>query len=521
VARSLAILGATAAVTLCAQNQSTFYAAYEDGLEAMAAGRWRTAAAALERAVKLRPEPGTRVIIYGNNLLPEYYPYSQLARCYLELGEGDHAGALLRKAEALKEPAALREPIARRLAHQPEAPQRPEPKPAPRQEPRPSPPAEAPPAPRPDPAHQPEAAPNQAQPVPGAMALPVPALPQPAPAGLPEPAPPRAEAPTAPTPAVQPVVPPAPVPIRPLPRAFLPLLAALAAALAALVWFRRRSRRQPPAPARTVTMPDTVGPYHILRILGQGGFATTYLARHGGTGREVALKVLHAHRRHDPDFTRRFTQEARLGTLLDHPRLVRLLDPGPEDGATWIAMEYVPGPTLQAWLAEHGPLPVAEAVTIALAVAEAMAYAHTRGVVHRDLKPGNVIMGARGPMVMDLGIARDLGSSDLTTTFSFLGTPQYAPPEAQLLAKAGPPSDRYSLGVILFEMLAGHPPFTGETPFAILDQHRSAPAPDLQGVPPELALLVRRLLHKDPESRPEDGELLAKLRAILDGLRTP
>ena len=148
-----------------------------------------------------------------------------------------------------------------------------------------------------------------------------------------------------------------------------------------------------------------------------------------------------------------------------------------------------------------------------------MAYAHTLGVVHRDLKPANIILSPEGAKVMDLGIARELDAAGLTTTFAFMGTPLYAAPEAQLLAKAGPAADRYSLGVILFEMLAGRGPFQGETPFAIMDQHRTAPVPDLRelcGVPPALARLVERLLEKRPEDRPEDGELVAKLRPFCE-----
>ena len=122
---------------------------------------------------------------------------------------------------------------------------------------------------------------------------------------------------------------------------------------------------------------------------------------------------------------------------------------------------------------------------------------------------------------MDLGIAREMDAAGLTTTYAFLGTPLYAAPEAQLVARAGPAADRYSLGVILFEMLAGHPPFRGETPFAILDQHRAAPVPDLRAlrpVPEALARLVERLLAKDPEQRPEDGELVAKLEQLRQSL---
>jgi serine/threonine-protein kinase len=229
----------------------------------------------------------------------------------------------------------------------------------------------------------------------------------------------------------------------------------------------------------------------------------------------VALKVLHPHRLHDPEFRKRFRQEAKLGALLDHPHLVRILDPGTEGGFGWIAMEYVAGPTLEAHLKQHGPLPLDEVLTIALGIAEAMAYAHACGVVHRDLKPANVILSDQGPKVLDMGIARELDSSGATTTYAFLGTPLYAAPETQLVAKVGPAADRYCLGVILFEMLAGQPPFQGDTPFAIMDQHRSASPPDLgalRELPPGLARLIERLMDKDPDQRPGDGEILDELK---------
>jgi tRNA A-37 threonylcarbamoyl transferase component Bud32 len=503
-------LAGLAALTLAAQTQPTFYAAYEDGLEAYGQGQWRQAAAAFLRAKALRPEPAARVIIYGNNLLKEYYPYSHLARCYVELGEVEPAAAMLREAEARGEPAGLREPLARRLTRSEASPAKAAsaPRPASPEPAAPEPALREPvPAAAPAPVLEPERKAPDLAPVP----LPAAAIAAPAPSPAP---PPQAE-PQAPA---RPV--PQPEPIRPLPRSAGLAWAGLLAALGLLAWSRRRSATpavQPtPAPAAGL---EAIGPYQTLRILGHGGFATTYLARHSLTGQEVALKVLHPHRLRDPEFTQRFAQEARLGALLDHPFLVRLLDPGPPEGTSWIALEYVAGPTLEAHLKASGALPVAEAIQTALCIAEAIAYAHAHGVVHRDLKPGNIILGAQGPKVMDLGIARELDTHTMTTTYAFLGTPLYAAPEAQLVAKAGPAADRYSLGVILFEMLAGAPPFGGQTPFAILDQHRSAPAPDIQAVrdvPAALARLLRRLLDKDPEQRPEDGELVAKLERIRD-----
>ncbi|MDR3669263.1 MAG: protein kinase [Holophaga sp.] len=534
---------------LFAQAQPTFYEAFTDGEQAMHQGQWRQAIRALERAVQLRPAPASRVIIYGNNLLTNYYPYSLLARCHLELGDSVAAAAFLRQAEDQGEPASFRQPIARRLPHPVE------PHPAQALEPRQD--GIAPTSGAAPPASQSSQevlarlpqppAPETVHPPPLADPLPAPAQPgakhliAPPPAPEAQAAPPHADAPALPPGAAprqaaslpQPAgqaegspppetLPRSPEPYRPIPMGFWVLAGGSLAALAASLGWKRWHRKTPMPPALPVppeASPVTVGPYRVLRTLGHGGFATTYLARHQTTGQEVALKVLHPHRLQDPDFRRRFGQEARLGALLDHPNLVRLLDPGEDESTSWIALEYVPGPTLEAYLKEHGPLPVAEAVAIALGIAEAIAYAHTRSVVHRDLKPSNVILSKQGPKVMDLGIARDLDSAALTTTFAFLGTPLYAAPEAQLVAKVGPAADRYSLGVILFEMLAGRQPFQGETPFAIMAQHRSAPVPDIQAwrpVPPALARLLERLLDKEPDQRPEDGELVVRLKAFCE-----
>jgi predicted Ser/Thr protein kinase len=519
--RSALAVAALLAGPAAAQTQPTFYAAYEDGLEAQGQGQWHQAIACLERAVKLRPAPAARVIIYGNNLLTAYYPYHRLALCHLELGEWEAAAAALRQSEAWGEPAPYREPLHRRLLRAQEA------------RPRPEPPAPAAVAPAPEPRHPPAAAEGAeghgpANPIPAAAGQPPPPLlparlpAEPGPGARPqdparpEPEPARAAAPGKPEdrPAV-----PAPQPVKPLPRGLwgVPVLAA---AFGLWAW-RRRRNPEPPEPAIELPDPKRIGPYQVLRLLGHGGFATTYLARHSASGQEVAVKVLHPHRLRDPDFRRRFALEAKLGAMLDHPRLVRLLDPGPAEGGAWLAMEYVPGPTLQDWLKQHGALPVAEAVAIALGIAEAMAYAHSHGVVHRDLKPGNVILAKAGVKVMDLGIARDMDAPTVTTTYAFLGTPLYGAPEAQLLARAGPAVDRYSLGAILFEMLAGRPPYAGETPFAIMEQHRAAPVPDitdLRELPPDLARLLMRLLAKDPEQRPEDGELVARLKRIREQL---
>ncbi|HJV39116.1 MAG TPA: serine/threonine-protein kinase [Geothrix sp.] len=510
-----------AALTLSAQTQPTFYAAWQDGLDAEHAAHWQEAAAAYRRALELRPAPTARAFTYGNNLIRDYYPRTRLARCLVELGDLDGAEAALAAAQG--EPSAAREALATRIAGLRAARNPGTVSTRPEQVPTPTPPV--------DPARLQAAPPLTAavaeqpssQSQTQTQTLGPAGSPSPAAASI-SPAPdrrfPAAEPPSQPPPQTQVTASlPAPSGPPPLPR-WLPWAAGLGSvALGATLFGRHRRRRglfsqRQPADRRGLEYapPSAVGPYRVGPLLGRGGFSSTYLAWHQETGQEVALKLPHPHRLDDPEFQLRFRQEARLGAQLDHPNLVRILDPGPLEGTPYLAMEYVPGPTLDQRLKEEGALPVEVARAIALDVAQAMAYAHGRGVVHRDLKPGNILLAGAGARVMDLGIARVMDAATVTTTYAFLGTPLYAAPEAQLKTHVGPAADRYSLGVILFHMLAGAPPFRGETPFEILDRHRTAQPPDLRSlrpeVPPVLARLVARLLDKEPDQRPDDGEVV-------------
>ncbi len=498
------------ALPLLAQTQPTFYAAFEDGRDLERKGDWKGALHAYQRAASLRPSSAPQVLIYGNNLLRDYFPYTRMARCLVEMGDLEAAEAELSRAQAQHEPAKEREVLGRRLKELREARQI-------KETPKlPVVPTEPPAQHNPDPAppHS-EPAPSPARP-----ALPLPTAPQATPI-LPAPKPsPKVVAPSL----VQPAVPetskrvePAPLIAPPPPVKSTPWWPWLLLSIPLGAWlFRRRSAA---AHQGEFAEPERIGPYHIERLLGRGGFASTYLARHLQTGQKVALKRLHPYRLEDPEFIGRFHQEARLGARLSHPNLVRLVDPGPTEGQPWIAMEYVEGKRLDLHLKE-GLLPLEEALRIGLGMAEGLAYAHAQGVVHRDLKPANVILDATGVRIMDFGIARVMDAETLTTTYAFLGTPRYAAPEAQLKTTVGPASDRYSLGIILFEMLAGHPPFQGETPFELLDQHRRAPLPNLEEfrpeIPPEMVRLVNRLVAKEPDERPEDAELVRSLQEALD-----
>jgi hypothetical protein len=506
---------------LVAQSQSTFYAAYEDGLEFQRAGRWKEAAAAYQRAIVLRPRPAAKVVTYGNNLLFEYYPYAQSARCQLELGQAEAARALLLRSESMGEPESARAGLLARLpaVQEPAIP----PAASPVAAPQPSTPPVQPASPvLPPPREDPEPRPR------------VPALPPPPPRPKPADQPPPSttaaviKAPSPPPPAQPSVTPPAQpaVPAPATPRPWLSILSILAGlAATGLVLLAILRRRRPAGDDAGYQDPVQVGPYQIGRLLGRGGFASTYQAWHPETGDKVAVKVLHPFRQDDPEFVGRFRQEARLGTLLDHPNLVRMLDRGPDEGLPWLVMEFVSGERLDQHLRAAGQLSIAEAVSLSREIASAMAHAHALGVVHRDLKPSNVMLADGHAKVMDFGICRRMDSETLTTTYAFLGTPLYAAPEAQMKAQVGPASDRYALGIMLFEMLAGRPPFTGETPFEILDQHRSAALPDLAalrpGLPESLRFLVEGLCRKDPSERPGDDDLLRMLDALAEETARP
>ena len=264
--------------------------------------------------------------------------------------------------------------------------------------------------------------------------------------------------------------------------------------------------------------PETVidGRYRVISRLGSGGMAEVYLAQDLLLGREVAVKVLHHHFAEDQEFVERFRREASSAAALSHPNIVAIFDRGEWNGTYYIAMEYVAGRSLKSIVREGGPLDPALAIDIVVQILRAAQFAHKRGVIHRDLKPHNVILDEEGrARVTDFGIAR-AGASDMTLTGSIMGTAQYLSPEqAQGHAVSGA-SDLYSVGVILYELLTGVVPFEGETAVAIAFKQVSAePRPPSElnpALPGSLDVVVLRALAKDPAQRYADaGELIAAL----------
>jgi eukaryotic-like serine/threonine-protein kinase len=269
-----------------------------------------------------------------------------------------------------------------------------------------------------------------------------------------------------------------------------------------------------------VIEPQTLidGRYRTISRLGSGGMADVYLAQDTLLGREVAVKVLHHHFAEDQEFVERFRREASSAAALSHPNIVAIFDRGEWNGTYYIAMEYVAGRSLKTIVREHGALEPVQAIDIVIQVARAARFAHRRGVIHRDLKPHNVILDDEGrARVTDFGIAR-AGASDMTLTGSIMGTAQYLSPEqAQGLAVSAA-SDLYSIGVILYELLTGVVPFEGETAVAIAFKQVSAephpPSTIRPGLPPSLDAIVMRALAKDPARRYADAdELIAALEA--------
>ena len=259
--------------------------------------------------------------------------------------------------------------------------------------------------------------------------------------------------------------------------------------------------------AVTDTLINTLfdGRYRILRKLGSGGMANVYLAEDEDLGRRVAIKILNDRYASDDTFNERFRREAKSAAALSHPNIVSIYDRGDAEGRPYIAMEVIEGRSLKELILASGSLPIAQAVEYAKQILNALRFAHRNGIIHRDIKPHNILLGAEDRLkVTDFGIAR-AGASQMTEVGSIMGTAQYLSPEQARGAPVTAASDLYSVGVVLYEMLTGKTPFNGETPIEIAMKHLNEPPrppSDLRPeISPELDQIILRALAKDPHER--------------------
>jgi len=268
------------------------------------------------------------------------------------------------------------------------------------------------------------------------------------------------------------------------------------------------------------------GRYRIERKLGAGGMAEVYLAEDQELGRRVAIKILNDRHAADDSFVERFRREAKNAAGLSHPNIVSIYDRGEAEGTYYIAMEFLDGRSLKELIVGRGPAPIKVAIDYSREILAAVGFAHKHGIVHRDIKPHNVLVGPEGRLkVTDFGIARS-GASQMTEVGSIIGTAQYLSPEQARGAPVDQTSDLYSVGVVLYEMLTGQVPFTGDTPLEIAMKHLSeVPRPPSElrpEVPHDLDSVVLRALAKDKKDRPKDAaEFFKEFEIALLGERKP
>ncbi|MET7637629.1 protein kinase [Streptomyces sp. NPDC005438] len=276
--------------------------------------------------------------------------------------------------------------------------------------------------------------------------------------------------------------------------------------------------------------------YFLEEPLGRGATGTVWRARQGAppgestpegvpAGEPVAIKVLKEELAHDPDVVMRFLQERSVLLRLTHPNIVRTRDLVVEGDLLALVMDLIDGPDLHRYLRENGPLSAVAAALLTAQVADALAASHADGIVHRDLKPANVLLagvsdqsGAMRPMLTDFGIARLADSPGLTRADQFVGTPAYVAPESAEGRPQTSAVDIYGAGILLYEVITGNPPFTGDSSLQVLQRHLSEPPPRPQGVPEPLWTVIERCLSKDPEQRPSAVNLARALRTVAGGV---
>ena len=263
------------------------------------------------------------------------------------------------------------------------------------------------------------------------------------------------------------------------------------------------------------------GRYRLIELLGQGGMATIYRANDAQLGRDVAVKLLRPEYGRDPDFGERFRHEAKAAASLNDPNIVSVFDYGQDEAGPYIVMELVDGEDLSTVIRRTGALPPRQAARIAAEVARALGAAHARGIVHRDVKPGNVMLARDGRVkVTDFGIARAIAEAQMTLPGTTLGSVHYFSPEQARGEQATEASDIYSLGIVLFELLTGRRPWEGDSAASVALARLSGPAPSPSdaraGIPPALDRITHRALATDPAARfASAGAMAEALDAFL------
>jgi eukaryotic-like serine/threonine-protein kinase len=280
------------------------------------------------------------------------------------------------------------------------------------------------------------------------------------------------------------------------------------------------------APADTLTGRMLERRYHVRSRIALGGMATVYLATDTRLDREVALKVMHADLARDADFVGRFIGEAKSVAKLSHPNIVGVYDQGADGQYLFLAMEYVPGRTLRELLWERGWLPWQEALGVIDPVLAGLAAAHQAGIVHRDVKPENVLITADGRVkVVDFGLARASAAVGNTRAGMIIGSIGYIAPEQVTGALSDARTDVYAAGIMLFEMLTGRQPFTGETPLAVAHAHVNSDVPLVStlvgGIPPSVDQLVRAATSRNPQLRPSNAGVFLRVTRALRGVPEP
>ena len=269
------------------------------------------------------------------------------------------------------------------------------------------------------------------------------------------------------------------------------------------------------------------GRYEIQELLGQGGMSAVYKAYDPNLRRVVAVKIIHPHLSTDSQFVARFEEEAAAVAQLRHPNIIQVYDFNSDSDTYYIVFEYVPGETVQARLkrmkAANRTMDMGEAIKVGAQVADGLQNAHNKGLIHRDIKPANIILNVTSePIIMDFGIAKIMGGTQHTATGAVLGTARYMSPEQIKGEQIDPRTDIYSLGVTLFEMLGGRPPFEANSAMSLMMMHMTDPIPDLNAirseVSPRLVAVVNKSLTKNPDDRYQTAaQMAAALRSIDRG----